>query len=286
MTTMIPGILAASRPISWVNTAFPFAAAYLLSGGKVDSILILGTVFFLIPYNIALYGINDVFDYESDIRNPRKGGIEGAVLPKQMHAPLLWASILTTVPFLAYLFWNGTAASALWLALTIFSVIAYSAPRLRFKETPILDSVTSSAHFTGPALVGSTITVGDTNSWFVLGLVAFFIWGVASHAFGAVQDVKADREAGLSSVATVLGARWTTRASAALYLLTTILLFFLPFPSQIVALFSLGYVLITVRYWSITDETCEQANSSWRMFLLLNYLSGAAVTISLAWVFL
>lgn len=286
MRHTLRGILTASRPISWVNTAFPYGLAYLLSGGKPDVLWIVGIVFFLVPYNIALYGINDVFDYESDIRNPRKGGIEGAVLPRSMHAPLLWASLVTTVPFLAFLYVFGTSESALWLTLTMFFLIAYSAPRLRFKERPILDSFTSSAHFTGPAFVGATITGGGMTPWFLLGALAFFLWGMASHAFGAVQDVLADREAGLSSIATVLGARMTTRLSAGLYLITAIILFLLPFPGPLVAITGLGYVLITARYWSITDETCEEANTSWRVFLALNYLTGAVVTISLAAVLL
>ena len=32
-----------SRPLSWVNTAYPFAAADLLAGGDVDTVLVLGT---------------------------------------------------------------------------------------------------------------------------------------------------------------------------------------------------------------------------------------------------
>ena len=33
---MIRAILAASRPISWVNTAVPFALAYLLDTSRFD----------------------------------------------------------------------------------------------------------------------------------------------------------------------------------------------------------------------------------------------------------
>jgi 4-hydroxybenzoate polyprenyltransferase len=73
-------LFVASRPISWVNTAFPFGAAYFFSTGEIDWIFWLGCFFFLIPYNLLMYGVNDVFDYESDLRNPRKGGIEGALL--------------------------------------------------------------------------------------------------------------------------------------------------------------------------------------------------------------
>jgi len=69
-----------SRPVSWINTAYPFGATYIFITHKIDLIFLVGTLFFLIPYNLLMYGINDVFDYESDLRNPRKGGIEGALL--------------------------------------------------------------------------------------------------------------------------------------------------------------------------------------------------------------
>src|SRR5690606_23378437 len=77
---VIRALFVSSRPLSWINTAFPFAAAYLTVTREIDLIAIVGTLFFLIPYNLAMYGINDVFDYESDLANPRKGGVEGALL--------------------------------------------------------------------------------------------------------------------------------------------------------------------------------------------------------------
>ncbi|MDY5786443.1 MULTISPECIES: prenyltransferase [unclassified Corynebacterium] len=277
---MIRGILAASRPVSWVNTAVPFALTYLLAARSVDWLLVLGFVFFLIPYNIAMYGINDVFDYESDIRNPRKGGVEGAVLPRSMHRPLLFASVVTVVPPAVVLYLAGTAASAAWLTLALFAVYAYSAPPLRFKELPLVDSVTSSAHFTLPAVVGATVTGGGIGPRMVLALVAFFLWGMASHALGAVQDVNADRAGGLSSVATRFGARLTTRLAAAWYLISALLAAILPFPGPLVGLLGIGYTANTLRFADVTDETAESVNRAWRVFLWLNYLTGAVVTVS------
>lgn len=277
---MIRAILAASRPISWVNTAVPFALAYLLDVRQVDWRLIVGFVFFLIPYNIAMYGINDVFDYESDIRNPRKGGIEGAVLPKEMHGPLLVASASTVLPFAIVLYAAGTAVSAAWLTLALAAVVAYSAPPMRFKEVPVLDSATSSAHFTAPALVGATLADAHLNPTTALALTAFFLWGMASHALGAVQDVQADREGGLRSIATELGARTTTRLAAGLYLLAALACFALPATGWVVGVFSLGYVANTLRFWHVTDATSAGVNRAWRVFLWLNYLTGAVVTIS------
>ena len=51
-------LVISSRPVSWINTAYPFAAAYLLTTRQVDLVLIVGTVFFLVPYNLAMYGLS------------------------------------------------------------------------------------------------------------------------------------------------------------------------------------------------------------------------------------
>ncbi|HSD02671.1 MAG TPA: hypothetical protein VLB81_09890, partial [Gaiellales bacterium] len=82
--TVLRQLFTSSRPVSWINTAYPFAAAYLLTTRTIDPTWVIGTLFFLIPYNLAMYGINDVVDYESDLRNPRKGGAHGAVLDRRL----------------------------------------------------------------------------------------------------------------------------------------------------------------------------------------------------------
>ncbi len=89
---LVSRLVVSSRPISWINTAFPFAVAYFLGTGNIDITLIVGAFFFLIPYNLLMYGVNDVFDYESDLTNPRKGGLEGALLEPKYHAATLWIS--------------------------------------------------------------------------------------------------------------------------------------------------------------------------------------------------
>ena len=196
-TSLLRGLVGTSRPLSWINTAYPFAAAYLLAGGDQWWLMAVATVFFLVPYNLAMYGINDVFDYESDLANPRKGGVEGIVLDRRLHRATLWAAALTCLPFVVVLVAAGTVASTAVLAVSLFAVVAYSARGLRFKEKPVLDSLTSSTHFVSPAVFAAPV---------VAVLAAFFAWGAASQAFGAVQDVRADRSAGIASIATVLGA--------------------------------------------------------------------------------
>ncbi len=280
-------ILAASRPFSWINTAYPFAAGYLLAtGGRIDAALVVGTFYFLFPYNLLMYGVNDVFDYASDLLNPRKGGIEGALAEpataRVVHRRILWACAATNGPLLVWLFTLGDAAAAATLVVVVFLVIAYSAPKLRFKERPVLDSATSAMHFVGPLLYALVLTGTDLSArtaWPVL--VAFFVWGMGSHAFGAVQDVRADREGGIASVATVLGAHATVVAATVAYLAAAVLLLLVPWPGLLAAVLPLPYAVNAASFWSVHDDDCERANRGWRRFLWLNLVTGFLVTMLL-----
>ena len=269
-----------SRPISWINTAYPFGLAYWLATGDTGLSLWIGALFFLIPYNLLMYGINDVFDYESDLRNPRKGGIEGALLDPKWHSVTVKAAIWSCVPFVAYLTVIGSSSSTSWLYLTLFAVIAYSAKGLRFKEKPFLDSITSSFHFVGPVIFGLSLAeVNLGQPQILIAIFAFFLWGVASHAFGAVQDVLADREGGIASIATVIGARSTVRVSLAAYVVAASLLLGLSQPYSFAALAAIPYLVILLPFWNITDETCARANAGWKKFIWLNFIAGAVVTL-------
>ena len=265
-----------------MNTAFPFFAAYLFVNGTVDANLIIGTIFFLIPYNLLMYGINDVFDYESDLRNPRKGGIEGAVLDRSLHKLTIWAAIGLNLGFVVYLLVVGSDIADFWLLITLFTVLAYSVPRLRFKEIPFLDSFTSAMHFIGPmlfALALSGVNIFEFKLFSML--LAFLGWGMASHAFGAVQDVRADREARIKSVATAIGARNTVRLAFLLYFLAGISIMNAGPHGMVAALAVIPYLVIIAPYLNITDADCERANRGWKKFIWLNFAGGALISLLL-----
>lgn len=281
--TVVRQLFVSSRPVSWINTAYPFAAAYLLTARGIDGPLIVGTIFFLIPYNLAMYGINDVFDYESDLRNPRKGGTHGAVLDRRLHRVTLWAAGLSCLPFVAYLIAVGSPLSWVVLAASLFFVVFYSAPPLRLKEVPFADSVTSSIHFFSPAVYG-LVLAGAVWTWQLVAVIAAFaLWGVASHAFGAVQDVVADREAGIASIATARGARWTVRFAFACYAASGLVMLATAWPGPLAALVALPYLLTVWPFRNVTDATASEATRGWDRFLWLNQLAGFLVTLLLIW---
>lgn len=283
MLSSIKKLFLISRPVSWPNTAYPFAAAYIVTGGTIDAVFVASTLYFLVFYNLLMYGINDVFDYESDIRNPRKGGIEGAVEQKAFHSTILWSAILTNIPFLALMVASGTVASNITLAIIIFFVVAYSAVHLRFKEIPILDSITSSIHFVGPMVYGFALT--GFSPAYIPYVVAFFLWGAASHAFGAVQDIIPDREGKLSSIATALGARTTVWRVFLLYLTASLIIIMQGWPAAIVGVAGLIYVANVMPYLRITDKTSGTANKGWRRFIWLNLFAGFVITMVLIYQF-
>jgi 4-hydroxybenzoate polyprenyltransferase len=281
--TIARELVVSSRPVSWINTAYPFAAAYLLTAREIDATLVIGLLFFLVPYNLAMYGVNDVFDYESDLRNPRKGGAHGAVLDRRMHPVTLWAAGLSCAPFLVYLVAVGDPLSWLVLTLSMFFVVFYSAPPLRLKERPFADSLTSSIHFFSPAVYGLVLAGATWTLPLVAIIVAFALWGIASHAFGAVQDVVADREAGIASIATVQGAAWTVRFALLCYALAGVAMLGATWPGPLAGLLVLPYLVAVWPYRSVPDAQAHRATAGWRRFLWLNQIAGFGVTLLLIW---
>lgn len=269
----------ASRPFAWINTAFPFVAAWLVSGVAIDWRFWLGTFFFLFPYNLSMYGINDIFDYESDLLNPRKASIEGALInPSRFRALWIWI-IFWTVPLALILLASGSRIAALWLLFSLGMVVAYSAKYLRFKEIPFLDSFTSACHFVTPFIYGFLLAGSVPKAiWVAAG--AYFLWAMASHAFGAVQDILFDREAKIASVATVFGARFTIAISSLCYVISAvwIAIYYHSLIGYGAALGIFAYAVNVGRFIRVSDEKSPETNAGWRLFLGLNAGLGAFLT--------
>lgn len=271
-------LFTSSRPLSWVNTAFPFAAGYLFFTGTIDLLFIIGTLFFLIPYNLLMYGINDVYDYESDMQNPRKGGVEGAVVAKKFHRFLLAWSYVLPVPFVIALIILAPSSTAV-LLVCLFFVIAYSAKGLRFKEIPLLDSITSSLHFVGPLVYALSLVGWPSEAWLIV--AAFFAWGMASQSLGAIQDITYDKKAGIGSIGTALGERTTLIFSLACYIIAAGVMLTYGSIAIAVAIAGFGYAANLLPAFMRKERTNQEARAAWKRFLWINYAAGAVVTMTI-----
>ena len=208
------------------------------------------------------------------------------MLEPGLHRTVVWAGILTAAPLLVGMVWlGGTGHPWSWavLAVSLFAVFAYSVPGLRFKERPLLDSITSSAHFVSPAVYGLAVAGAEPTPQLLAVLAAFFCWGMASHAFGAVQDVVPDRESGIASIATAFGARTTVRIALGLWVIAGLLMLATEWPGPLASLLIVPYLVAAWPYRSVSDDESASANRGWRRFIALNYAVGFPVTMLLIW---
>ena len=270
-------ILSISRPLWWIFTSLPFLLVYTLLSDSVTLFSIAAFLFFFFPYNLAMYGINDIFDYETDIRNPRKTN----VLAKSKHVSLWsWIAVIC-MPFIVYLLSKGSLEANLWLVLMLFMVVAYSAKNLRWKEVALLDSITSSFHYTSPVFYALILT--GYSKEYVVAFIAYFLWAMGNHAFGAIQDIKPDKEARIRSVATQLGA-----------LNTSIYVLFLYSTAAVISAYFYGTVGLLAAILIAMNITCTAYSlryrltedhpiyrKMWIFFTYLNYFSGMIITIAL-----
>ena len=269
-------VIAASRPLSWVNTALPFlAAAYAVERGPSVA-LVLGFLYFLVPFNVLMYGVNDIFDYASDVANPRKASVEGALVPPGRRGTI-WAGVLVTnVPFLLAIALVSPPAGTAAVLVAAAAAVVYSAPPLRTKERPVLDSLTSASHFVLPAIAGFLVAGAslDAIPWPLI--VAFAAWAVASHATGAVQDIAYDRAVGIGSIATAFGARPTAAIALGCYAIACVVPVAYGLLGVLAGATLAAYLLLPLSI--LADPREVQAHRAWRSFLGMNLLAGFVLT--------
>lgn len=267
-----------ARPLLWLNTAVLWVLALLVLEQPPTGADLLLIAYFTLPFNLWLHGINDIYDHESDLRNERKGSDEGARLPRAQHAPLRRAILAWNLPFWLLALWQGTPLAVVLLALFLFLGWAYSAPPVRGKGRPGLDSLINCAYFL-PYAIALAWHRAPGLVWVASlpALLAFAAWAIASHAFTSIQDIEADRHAGIATIATALGAQRTAWLALAMYLLA----------AGTATRYGWGWGLGVALYpllaaWYLRAPSRARANRLYRIFILLNSILGFVVTVTLA----
>jgi 4-hydroxybenzoate polyprenyltransferase len=171
-----------------------------------------------LPFNLLIYGVNDVFDQETDAKNPRKGSLEGARIDSSEVRPVVLGVILTNALLMIYLLLFVPFSALAWMLLYTLLFLGYSIPPARFKARPYLDSLSNVAY--ALPLVFVPLALGEGPVWSAaLGLMA---WSAAKHTFDAVQDVEEDRRAGITTTALRLGPSGVVLWSGSLWTLATV----------------------------------------------------------------
>lgn len=262
-----------SRPVLWINTVGPAVVGVWLSGNlwRWEATPLL--LWLTLPFNLLIYGVNDVFDQETDAKNPRKGSLEGArILPGEV-APIWRGVLLTNAPFLLYFLLFLPTGAFLWMLLYAALFVGYSAPPIRFKARPYLDSLSNAAY--AFPLVFVPLAFEEPVVWpAALGLMA---WSVAKHTFDAVQDVDEDRKVGIFTTAVRVGIRGVVLWSGAWWLIATLCFALV---SPVVALVNAAYAggLLYAIYRSPMPETGHRL---YKYSIAFPYVAGTVAGVQL-----
>lgn len=165
----------------------------------LDPLFFYGLVYFLVFANVLLYGVNDIFDVDTDVYNPKKGTREELGLGRARTLGAASAASAAAALPLA----RGPVEAGL-VSLFLFLCVAYSAPPFRLKARPFVDSYTNWLYIV-PAALGYYMSSGQLMPPWAFAAGVF--WTAGMHALSAVPDIEADRRAGVSTVATRLGRR-------------------------------------------------------------------------------
>ena len=261
-----------SRPLLWLNTSMPLLWGILATRGAVQLSDLILFVFFLFPYNYFLHAPNDYFDFETDARNPRKGGVEGALTPKPLLAQHAIISTLLLLPFLAFTTAQFPPLTLASLGLLLLLSAAYNAPPTRLKGRPILDSLTN-VLYAIPLQVG--IHAAGGTELIAPQVLVFAAWGVGAHALTTITDRDEDAAAGVRTIAVLLGRRNTALFSAAWFALVGAGAANLA-GTPLAATLALPYLSLSLIG---RDATGEAGRRLYRLFLITNVVIGASITM-------
>ncbi len=196
-----------SRPRFWFYLLGPYTVGCIWGAdGYLDLLkpwFFVYFFFFMFPANVLLYGVNDLWDRETDELNPKKEGKEHRVKPGEREALRRLVLAAVALGLLLTVFQRGMVERLILLAF-IFLSYYYSAEPIRFKQRPFLDSA-SNILYALPGVFSYHLTSGTLPPTPVL--AAAFMHTFSMHLFSAVPDIAYDTETGITTTAVTLGRR-------------------------------------------------------------------------------
>lgn len=276
MSSQILYLLKTSRTRFWTYVLGPALLGFFLSlntGSEVSITLpqALGILYFTLPANLLIYGINDIFDGDTDQYNPKKSTYENHHKKSQTKF-LATAIAVLNIPFLAYFFLTQNQQVIYSLIAFLFFSIQYSATPIRAKAKPFIDGIFNFL-YVAPALVLISMVNPQLISTEAIPLIlAGTFWCMAMHCFSAIPDIEADNKAKLRTTAVLLGRKGALAYCFVLYSLTALINCYY-FPLYTAVLFVYPFMIL---YTFFNQEKTFQI---YKYFPYLNTLVGFILSL-------
>jgi 4-hydroxybenzoate polyprenyltransferase len=201
-----------SRPLLYPLLPLLFLLGVQAGGGVVADFGWLDVLFVWAltwPLSMIIYGINDIYDYDTDRLDATRTRLDGAALtPGRQGAVWRGVAVASLVRW-----WRLVRLSYGWygvgFAVTAIIVsVCYSVPPLRIKGRAPFDVLYSGfVHVCGMYSLGYWLVRPMT--WPPLDIYILALAAVALHALGALRDYTADKASGNQTIAVRFGPRRT-----------------------------------------------------------------------------
>ena len=270
-------LLKVSRPRFWFYIFGPYivglVAAIFDRTELIDWRLAVFAIFFLFPANLLIYGVNDIFDHETDKLNAKKNEYE-TLVPPDRRRTLTLAIFSVNLPFIVAAIVIAPAAMPSLGGFLFFSIF-YSAPPLRAKTKPLIDSAFNIL-YVFPGAFAYQLMSGSFPPASVI--IAAGCWTAAMHAYSAIPDIEADKAAGLKTIATVCGPYFTLAICAALYAVAAII------ASEYLGFVSIpiGFAYVLLMLASARSVKTGTLFKLYRSFTLINVAAGFVIFWNIA----
>jgi 4-hydroxybenzoate polyprenyltransferase len=209
-------LIQVSRPIVWPVLPLVYALGMNASRAEWSAAAILQMLTLTFPMNLFGCGLNDIYDYESDRRSPRRRAVWGAVVSAD-ERPFVLNACVAMIP-LIFLVACATRNRENLVATISLLVMAwiYSVPPYRLKERPPLDSLANGiGYFLLPLVMGFSLNADPREMPLRYYLLALCVAGV--HSLATAADYEADKAAGHRTLAVVFGRRTAAAAACAAF---------------------------------------------------------------------
>ncbi len=265
-------LVKVSRPRFWLYVFGPYIVGLVAGASSRGDLLrveaVVFAIYFLLPANLLIYGVNDIFDFETDKLNPKKQEYETLVTPLQRRG-LALAIFLLNLPFIAAAFFTNGAGR---IAITGFPLLSifYSAWPIRAKAIPIVDSMFNVLYVL-PGIFAYGLITGSLPP--LMSVIAAFLWTMAMHAYSAIPDIQADREAGVETIATLFHREGTLFFCSACFLLSAVFAF--PYLGVLAGV--LGLVYLSLMGASLLTRQTGGVYRIYRYFPFVNSACGLLI---------
>lgn len=234
--------LQRSRPIMWPVLPTVYFLGLHSAGTGLTAEAILHMALLAWPMNLIGYGLNDIYDTESDQRNRRRRAMWHSTAEHEdqdMIWRVCWAmASLMVAGSLLTRNWCNVGATCGMLVVAW----AYSAPPMRLKERPPLDSLVNGlGYYLLPFTMGYSLGADHMEIPYKHYLLAFTVCGI--HAFTTISDFESDKYAAHQTFSVVFGRRAAAVFAAGTFLIALV---FGEFQSVAVRVFLEIGLLVTV----------------------------------------